>query len=641
MLRLPLVDRFKFFIERQFVKGAGFQLLIVAVVIGLISLAGGIALRLTESDTGLVDAIWWAFLRLTDPGYLGDDEGTWARTVSTFLTVSGYVVFMGTLVAIMTRWLIARMLEFERGLTPVAMHNHIVILGWTNRTLPLLRELIGKHGSRDRIRAAFGMRRLRAVVLSEDVSPAHFQAIRADPALRRSARDIVLRYGSVLEEAAIHRAACLNAAAVILPGGYGRGSELVSADVEITRALLSIDTRAAGLGQPPPLMIAEIRDSRRVKMLTSAYRGPLEVIPTDDTINRLLVQTMLHPGLAAFLGEVLASQTGNEFRLAEAGRLAGASLREAQTRLPRAIVLGLLRQQGPARAAMLCPPSETRIEQQDLLVLLARSVADTQPQTGARGSWSVGERRPKSGRRAHAGRLHLLLLGWSERVPGLLDELASYPALQVEIDLLSIVDVQLREREIERYSKRAAGVSVRHVETDYLLTGELERLDLAGFDSIFLLSSDRLDSAEEADARVIVGHRIIEAALAEAARKPQLLVELSDPANQGLIDSKSVETLVSPMLVSHLMAQVALRREIRLVFDELFTEGGAEIVFRPAADYHISTHHSFAALEAKVAERGDVLLGLQPADQMLMLNPAREQVFEMHPDDRLCVLTRT
>ena len=48
-------------------------------------------------------AIWWAFLRLTDPGYLGEDHGVIPRTVSTVLTLAGYVVFLGALVAIMTK----------------------------------------------------------------------------------------------------------------------------------------------------------------------------------------------------------------------------------------------------------------------------------------------------------------------------------------------------------------------------------------------------------------------------------------------------------------------------------------------------------------------------------------------------------
>jgi hypothetical protein len=43
VIKLPLVDRLKFLIERQFVKGAGFQLLVVAAGIGLITMIGGLA----------------------------------------------------------------------------------------------------------------------------------------------------------------------------------------------------------------------------------------------------------------------------------------------------------------------------------------------------------------------------------------------------------------------------------------------------------------------------------------------------------------------------------------------------------------------------------------------------------------------
>ncbi|HSR41137.1 MAG TPA: hypothetical protein VLL48_03170 [Longimicrobiales bacterium] len=35
------------------------------------------------------EAVWWATVRLTDPGYLGEDAGAVSRTLSTGLTVSG------------------------------------------------------------------------------------------------------------------------------------------------------------------------------------------------------------------------------------------------------------------------------------------------------------------------------------------------------------------------------------------------------------------------------------------------------------------------------------------------------------------------------------------------------------------------
>ena len=77
-------------------RGAQYRLLVVAALIGVISVIGGaLAMLVAGAFESFGEALWWAFLRLTDPGYLGDDEGTWIRTVSTALTVAGYVVFLG------------------------------------------------------------------------------------------------------------------------------------------------------------------------------------------------------------------------------------------------------------------------------------------------------------------------------------------------------------------------------------------------------------------------------------------------------------------------------------------------------------------------------------------------------------------
>jgi len=196
MLPFRIVDRVKFVVERQLVKGAGFQLLVVAAFIALISIAGGLAvLAVGQKFDSVGAAVWWAFLRLTDPGYLGDDIGAWQRFVSTLLTVSGYVVFMGTLVAILTRWLIAKMEELERGLTPVTLKNHIVVLGWTRHTLPLLTELLSASGRMRRFLEKHDAGRLNLVVLSEHASAEQVHELRIEPGIGRRARQIILRSG--------------------------------------------------------------------------------------------------------------------------------------------------------------------------------------------------------------------------------------------------------------------------------------------------------------------------------------------------------------------------------------------------------------------------------------------------------------
>ena len=71
-----LVNQFKFYLEKRILQGAHYHLLIMAILIILVSLvAGALAFLLTPAFKWCGEGVWWAFLRLTDPGYLGDDEG--------------------------------------------------------------------------------------------------------------------------------------------------------------------------------------------------------------------------------------------------------------------------------------------------------------------------------------------------------------------------------------------------------------------------------------------------------------------------------------------------------------------------------------------------------------------------------------
>src|SRR5690554_567991 len=137
------VGRLRYWLERMLGGGALFQLLLAWGVVVTVALIGGfLAFTFAREDAALSEELWWSFLRLTDPGYLGDDEGTSRRVISTVLTVAGYVLFMGTLVAIMTQWLFRQMRQFELGQTPVSFRQHTVVLGWTSRSLPVVNELI-------------------------------------------------------------------------------------------------------------------------------------------------------------------------------------------------------------------------------------------------------------------------------------------------------------------------------------------------------------------------------------------------------------------------------------------------------------------------------------------------------------------
>src|SRR5690554_6807196 len=379
MLPFRIVDRIKFVVERQLVKGAGFQLLVVGGFIGLISLIGGLLVVLPPAgefkDAG--SAIWWAFLRLTDPGYLGDDVGTWQRVVSTLLTVLGYVVFMGTLVAILTRWLIAKMEDLERGLTPVTLKNHFVVLGWTAQTPPLVPEPIGSSGRMRRFLEKHDTQKLRLVVLAEEASAQQLHELFSERGVGRRAREVILRSGFAIQPEALHRVACLDAAAVILPSQGHDAASLVTSDVETVKALLSIAAQARHFHTPLPFVVAEIQDMRKLPVISRAYPGAVEVVAGDATISRLMVQNVLHPGLSEVYNELLTSGAGNEIFVRGGETAEGLTLGELAAKRPNVVVLGLLRPGNQGWDIRLAAPSQTQIDTDDRVVMMARSYSET------------------------------------------------------------------------------------------------------------------------------------------------------------------------------------------------------------------------------------------------------------------------
>lgn len=648
MLPFTLVDRLRYILERQLIKGVHYQLLVVVLFIGLISLLGGwLAWPSAETDVPLSDSVWWAFLRLTDPGYLGDDEGTWRRVISTALTVVGYVLFMGTLVAIMTRWLISKMGVLEQGLTPVTIRNHVVILGWTNRTLPLVQEIMDASGGIQRLLKSLDTRRLRLVILSDTVNTERSQELRDTPGVGRRVKDIILRSGTPLQPEALHRVACLQAAVVMIPGRSQGGSTLVTGDMETIKALLTLHAQGQHSGHALPYVVAEIEDVRKLNVMRRAYPGPLEIIASDAIVSRLMAQAILHPGLPEFYGEVMSVHEGNEIYLRSTDACEGQTLAEISANCPKAVLLGLVRPAGEGWSAMLNAPTSKIVRPGDKLVVLARQYEDADPSQKSDNPARVWQRSARVNAALTApdsGDKSVLILGWNRRLPALVHELATYSGQGFRLMMVSTLETAAQREELVQYSELAQQVSCEHLQADFMAETTLRKILQTKWDSILLVSSDRLDSGEEADARAMVGYMAVDELLKERKHRPQLLLELSDPANEELVVRNRSESIISPMILSHLMAQIAQRRELGLVFEELFTVGGAEILYRDLNEYPMQSVTTFADLEAVAGLQGETALGIyrQTPDaegRRLQLNPSRDIPLKLQRGDELVILT--
>lgn len=625
-------NRFKYWLERRLVRGAQYRLLLVAALIGLISVLGGaVVLALGTGHDHFGEAVWWAFLRLSDPGYLGDDVGTVNRTVSTVVTVLGYVVFLGALVAVMTQWLDARMERLESGLTPVARDKHILILGWTNRTEAIVRELLLSEERVRRFLRRHGTRDLHIVVLAEEVNATRAQDLRDAVGDVWDERKVTLRSGTALRPEHLPRVDHLNASAIILPAAEFQAGGIRATDSDTVKTLLSLQNaptaeRGSPIGGPsaPPVVVAEIFDARKVALARSAYPGPLEIVASDAIVSRLVAQNIRHRGLSHVYNQILTHEAGSEIYVRRHDELAGLPFSEVSQRFDRSIPLGVVRAQDEPAGEFephLNPPPDFHVQAGDRVVHLATEYGDTGSLIPASSRpWKRG--RPGT-RDADATERRILVLGWNHKVPALVRECSTYDEERFQIRVLARVPTARRQQALGDGAV-GSNVTLEHLEGDYVELADLRAAGPAAHDTVLVVGSERTENEEDADTHTIVCSLLLRE-LGLPGKSTQVILELLDPENARLVDATRGEVIISPLILSHMLAHVALRPELRAVFAELFTAGGAEITFRPLRAYapNDADAITFDRVKEAACARGEIALGVQEETRAadVLLNP--------------------
>jgi ion channel POLLUX/CASTOR len=646
-------NRFKFLLEKLLLRGAHYQLIVIALLILLVSFtAGFLGFTLTNAFEVFGDSAWWAFLRLSDPGYLGDDEGLVLQIISTVVTILGYVLFMGALIAIMSQWLQRTMRRLESGLTPITQNDHILILGWTNRTASIVRELVTSEGKVKRFLRRIGARKLHIVILAEEVTTALHVELKEALGRNWNDRLVTFRTGSPLRTDHLKRVDFIHAGAIIIPGADVPSDGPEGADIQDTRTIKSLLTVANYCSDHAvdrqPLVVAELVDGRTAPIVRNAYGPHIELVASDEVISRLIAQNVRHRGLSWVYNELLTHSRGNAVYVRELPRLTGSLLGDLVDVFPRAIVLGVIRPMDGMLRPILNPPSDASLMDEDRIVFLARTWSDTEPLSAV----TPRERRdtPVPSVTQRGIRKRLLVLGWNQKVPALIRELQSYDNEHFEVDILSLVPSEERLLYLARHGfaedeGNGAG-TVGHFEGDYTSPVDLRKMQPQGYDNIVFLANNWLASHEESDARTILGYLVLQEILSRHSVSPDILVELIHPDNDSLFSRKAGEILVSSEIISHMMAHVALRRELSVVFEELFTVGGAEIYFRKAGYYTFPSRVlTFRDAAAFVSAHGDILLGyrsnFEPAGESggIHLNPPSEEVLNPESITDLIVLT--
>lgn len=631
----------QFQLEQLIVRGALSRLFVIAVIMGLLSVVAGLLVYYwVDSFDDPSASIWWAFLHLTDSGYLGDDEGTLLRIVSTFMTIAGVVLFVGALIAIMTQWLNETIERLAQGFTPIAQNNHVLILGWNNRTAVMVEQLMIAEGRVKRFLRRHGAGKLKIVILAEHVGPELVQELKDRLGPLWNSRQITLRSGSPLRLEHLLRVDYLHAAVILLPS-FEFGSGLSAPDERTIKTLMAAaHSGTAVKSEDLPLMVTELFDADQLRAARRAYPGPAEMIGTGLFISRLMAQNSRHRGLSSVYTQLL-SEGGNQIYVRDFPEFTGKPLSALAEAFEQAVLLGAVRPQDSKFLPLYADPGYV-LGEEDRLALVSESFENC---VVSKGFKAGGQPPPLHDfeRVQNTQTRRVLLLGWNQKVPELIREFDAYLREPVIIDVISLVPPEDREKQLARRGIVARHAQIQQLEADLTSRFEMTALEPGTYDNIILVASDWLDSAEQADARSLLGYLVLAEVLEDAGAAPPILVEAMSADNAGLFQAPNVELLVSPDLQSHMLTQVALRRELHWVMDELFGASGAEIRFRAVQAQEAENKTlSFRSLQRQLAAEGEIFLGiLRHAEKGsdVVLNPKdKNKPLDLRVNDELVVL---
>ena len=635
-----------FRLERLMMRGPVARFGFVLILLLILALAAGLLIaKLDPGFESTGDAVWWAFEHVVVPEYVDDDEGVLKRTIATALIVLGSILFAGAVIAILVEWLDETTARLEQGLTPVALNAHFVLLGWTSRTPVILEEIMISRERVERFLHERGVRHMRVAVLAERVDAALMQQLRLRLGEHWNGKQIILRSGSPLSLDDLERVDFAHTAAIVIPARDTTATSAMDADTHTVKTLMTLG--AALEEESPetlPLIVVELQDPRHAKTLRTLYKGPMEIITGDEIIARLMVQAVRHPGLSHVYAQLLTDVGGSQIYVREEPELVGLSAQQLVHAFAEGILLGVVRPTESGFRVLLNPPHDLHLQAGDRIAVLGQSYEYAVPSETIRDTAELPEK-PAPKCQVYAQR-RVLVLGWNHRVPLMLAEFAAYPEEAFSIDIVSQVAATKRQKRVAAEAHALESLKIRQLEFDFTVPAYLDEIELASYDNVVLLASERLKSGAESDARTILGYLLLRDLLAAGAQAPPVLAELIDTDNMTLFENRRGEIVVTPVIVSHMLSRVTLRRELRTVFDELFGSVGCEIFFRRITDYELDPGVvNFTDLQRVANIHGQIAVGIRRFGQQrtpnggVELNPDRIKNLNLDENDELILLS--
>ena len=582
-----------------------------------------------EKNFGFMDAFWLNITHVLDPGNVGSHQSNrWGFLVfMLFVTLLG-IIIISTLIGLISNGILDKIEDMKKGRSFVIEDSHVLILGWSSKIFTIISELVIANENQKNPK----------VVILADMDKVKMEDEIRDKVGKLKNTKIICRSGNPID---LHDLQIANPEAsksiIILD------TDEENSDSQIIKTILAIVSKRKDRAVPYHIT-AEIDDAQNYKVAKMVGKGEVELIPSDDFISKIMVQTSRQSGLSVVYIELM-DFGGDEIYFCEEASMVGKTFLEVLFSYEDSAIIGIQFSDG---RVSVNPPMRTRISRGDKLIGITEDDDTMIPSgvknfRGLRIDQSAILKKPViSERQAEA----ILVVGWNQRARSVIRELDNYVTSGSRIKVVSKFDDCAGD--LEELSKALKNMKTEFECVNTTALSVLKSMECYNYDYIILLSYQEYYSVQEADAQTLITLLHLRDISEASPRKLKIVSEMMDMRNRQLADiTRADDFIVSDKLLSLLMTQVAENKYLMRVFEDLFDADGSEIYIKPAKDYVKIGHtmNFYTVLEA-AARRGEIAIGYRIMAEArdsekgygVVVNPTKSETFSLSSEDKVILL---
>ena len=579
-----------------------------------------------------------------------DGDSNWLAKLTSILGVLVGLILFSSMVAFITSVFEAKLDELRRGRSLVLENDHTLILGFGDRILEVIKELIEANESEPDA----------SIVILAEKDKEEMDNIIRDNITDFATTRVITRSGVVTNINNLKKVMAKNAKSVIIMNSAANWRDEQDknlADALVLKSIMSMMAVCDDNTHPP--IVCEIHSDRDRELAEQISNGTVKALNEVSVLSRMIAQLALSQNGLSVVYSDMVGFDGNEFYFYQPDDGWGGELTfgDSQNRFNSSTPMGIHNSNGEI---ILNPPKETPIGEDDELIVFAEDDSTifyfNQPVYEPKlENIPTTQVEPKSHRVA--------LLNWTTKTPIILEKLCSY--LPENSELCTYVYTKIPEMDtlLIDLKKDYPEIDISIIELDLNDLKVLDQIQPQDFDSILILSPGGT-TIEEMDAYVIsllIRIRQILITKSKSNSKdeksikwPKLITEVMDSENIDIILNSGVEDfMVSNQFVSQIMAQVSEEPLALDVYDDLFQSEGSELYIKPASYYFdfndeksITLPYGECVQAARL--RDEVILGVQiksaqkKKDKMFGINliPDKNDQITLTCEDGLIALSK-